>query len=336
MVFREMDFPALLPTITFITDFDNPFVDEHALSNCYQNPLLLGADEGQRKKYFRFGLPTFTNRLDEVLGLTERGALLDAGIGDEWPILKALRDRGVKVYGLELRDWPNAYAPKKPRDPTSVRYDGDIALVNDPGSALFSFRFGTILFWGSWDTAGSGDMNQMIGNTVYARAKRKDISYPLYRIRDEVSTERDAIVRACKAVLAPKGLIGMVSARYSFFGGGFGYTHFDHEMVSFLDALRRGFDHGALQATMLGQTRTAVREMLLAETQQMEKHKLYSRSDIDRPRILAQRMEQQLTFPNTIPDSFLPSQDVHRANELWTNIPQHTDIGHIDAVFMEF
>lgn len=206
--------------------------------------------------------------------------------------------------------------------------------MNDPESALFGFRFGTVLFWGSWDTAGAGDVNQMIGNTVYVREKQKD---PLCRpdhVRASVSRERDRVMAACFSVLAPAGIVGVVSSRYSFFGGGFGYTHFDHEMLSFIDAIRRGRDQGATHIYVLGRSREETEALLRRERERMERSKFFAPWDVKRVTELSERMGSPLEFPDVVPDSFLTQSDVALAYEVWHAFPQHEDIGHIDAIFM--
>lgn len=322
--------------IVFLGEKNNPFVFPEVAAKRIlgiDNPTMPGAYKGGVKRYFEEVSSDFSKGLDKSLDLCRRGEILDVGIADEGRIiLGALGNIGIQFSVLSIQRYPERYPPRTTERP--IWYDGDIALAAEATSDLANKKFGTILFWGSWDTEGAWTVdNAMIGNTVKKRLEKQDPKTPQTVITQKVSEEKDAILGACRKILSRNGLIGIVSARYSFLGGGFNYHSFDHEMISHLDVVRRGADLGANKIHIFGRTREEFRVELLDESAKTPDYLGALKKQIDK---LSARMNLPLSFPSTIDNSFLTPEDTAQANALWERSPSRTTIGFIDAVFIEF
>lgn len=334
MVNRETDPIPNLP-VTFFSEKDNPFINHGVASRGHNSPILPSADKVAVKMYFWEIAPKLIGELDKKLQLKKRGSLLDVGKADEMPIVTALEKKGIRVHGISMTNSSASHSPIS-KGGNSSDYEGDIALALDTASVIRDKKFGTVLFWGAWDTTGAGDHNEMIGNMIYKRARNADSAIPLDQIRDMVSQEKDNIFQVCSTLLQQDGLLGIVSARYSFWGGGFSVSDYDHEMISFIDVIRRGFETGAQNVYIFGRTRDEFKKELISMGESI--HDFLRKFHLPPVEALQARMDMPIQFPHDlrIEDSFLTPDDISNAKSIWNKIQAKGNIGYIDAVFLEY
>lgn len=311
------------PKFTVYLEGANPFVQTNPLGS---NRLLPGSDLRERRDYF-LGYPEFATKINDQLQLLTRGDMLDVGSDKEYYLFLDLffNSADKTLYSINLQDTRKSYPP---HNLGMDHFDGDIALISNPKSVLKDMLFGSMLFWGSWSTQEATETNSMIENGMFHRFRRKS----------KVSAQKDKLLRACQERLSANGLLWIVSARYAFGGGGFGPSFTDQEIITYLDVARRGINLGVKNIYVWGQDRIKVARRI-EETIAAGYFNPYLQVDRlqeEDLRRLAQRLHNPLTLASSLENSFLTSEDVSKALEIWEKLPEKDNLGLLDSVALEF
>ena len=224
---------------------------------------------------------------------------------------------------------------------------GDIVRIAEPGSDLVNHRFGLILFYGSW-TSGScnftiEDRYKMAEQYIEEELRRqlvKPIEDELYsRRRDAFQREpferriaeatkrieqaikqakipqlgKEATLRVLPPHLAENGLIGFVSSRYSYRGGGYCFEDLPQEKSEFIDLYRKLVSLGATKIYLIGISSQNFEQIIRRSLRGGQKQKRKDKLSLEE----AMRVKRILDS-----DEFVPT-------------PEFKSLARIDALFAE-
>lgn len=224
--------------------------------------------------------------------IKSRGPFLDVGFGQNFAPSRVMSEAGVDTYALDVRQdprWVNLvmagsmghnipqffHAPRLLRasdDGIKVHY-GDVQKINRPGSALLENRFGFILFNGSFSageannlTIEDGDLNS---DRVDRRKKKKRLT-----------------LEACREMLLPGGLIGIVSSRYAYYGAGHFFEELPQERREFIEICKQLSALGATKFYIMGMSPPAFKLMVEGSQLEVTEEQLKKERDSEHVRIL--------------------------------------------------
>lgn len=177
---------------------------------------------------------------------------------------------------------PMWHSPHKERTAEGlIVYSGDVRNLSENDSALLDSHFGLILFNGSWSARSTfSDFNYSVLWELWMREKSRAfrthtealrkakervhhwgveaasrMPAPQYQEPDvtgPISRGIDEILDVCRDHLVKRGLIGIVSSRYSYRGVGWAFSRLPEEKLGFLDLLTRFQDKGAKRVYLAG------------------------------------------------------------------------------------
>ncbi len=176
-------------------------------------------------------------------------------------------------------------------------FSGDIALISEAKSQLKDQKFGLILFNGSWDSTGfnftlasrhesrAGDKKDQFRDRnikplddEIKRLTRRQPGHPgiydIFRkidkqrklidaevcVEDYVSEGKDKTLGSCKAHIKKGGIIGIVSSRYAYWGGGYSFEDLPTEKAEFVDIYRKFTVLGAKRVYFVGMSQAVLRK----------------------------------------------------------------------------
>ncbi|MFM2415145.1 MAG: hypothetical protein RI911_838 [Candidatus Parcubacteria bacterium] len=296
--------------------------------------------------------------LAEKLHLKERGPVIDVGFGANVFVSKAFADLGIESHALD------AYTANKnhtydrsmfdvPATSEGVNehgvyvYTGDVTALQSEGSVLKGKKFGCVLFNGSWV---SGQNNfSVVGEMM--EFKDHDLQQGRITRSGSNSTfydgEKDRAVTSCVASLAPHGLVGVVSSRYAFHGGGYSFDQLPYEKLQFMDLYDRLKRQGAKKFYAFGITPAGLSTQVslsIAEHESRGERVLHESED----HISVGMVERALTDQDAMPQEPEYYQGRARGEEereraLFEDMRMRTkdaplfqQLARIDALFAEF
>lgn len=298
-----------------------------------------------------------------TLGLQTRGPLLDVGFGDNIHVANRFSSRGIPSFALDAltaqnhldtdtSPWDNLWDPPKiiGINTSGVQIvTGNIAGLGLDTSDLRRQRFGSVLYNGSWDTG--GDNYTVGGEMAQAKHANLGITEPLY---DYLDREKSMVLQASRDQLTDTGVIGVVSSRYAFHGGGSNYSQLSDEKLSFIDLFMKLKTLGAKKVTMIGLSQEGFDQLVETSVSQNEQQiAQYAPrwNEEDNPSFSYDGLyavREQLRSPsritvdetyNYMPVEWNPAGHIQRlktAAQQAEQVPVFSQLARIDAMFAEF
>lgn len=208
--------------------------------------------------------------ITHVLNIQPGSEALDVGWGTNKYIALGLKEQGVNTTLLDLfaggpvnsRD-KKTPIPLEPVDGILPSYDGDMALISDPESALKDIKFDAILFNGSWSSSGNNWTVEELTSLEWG-AKQKTM-VPNYNSPDYTRYQQlkyMKILQNARDHLKPGGVLYLGSSRYAHHGGGYAFNTLPAEKAHFLDVIAKAKKLGAKKITIIGVSSPKLKDIL--------------------------------------------------------------------------
>ncbi len=288
------------------------------------------------------------------LGLQRKGPLLDVGYGANLHPAIAFVAAGIPAVAIDLLTaQPRQDDPFHPPQAAGVTetgveiYSGDVVKLHGPDSQLKDKRFGIALFNGSYSATGN---NFTVAGEVVDFKFQHDAQLLGNEARNPNAAERDqhntAMLTALREGLVPGGVIGVVSSRYAFHGGGYGFSDLPTEKVHMLDLYDKLARLGTTKVTLIGVTQEGL-SRIVERSIQLTREKLapgqesyYYLENDEISLILAQlNQADTLPFENELyygENSPFVTARARELRELAAKTPEFSQLARIDALFAEF
>lgn len=286
------------------------------------------------------GQEALANFYIQTFDLAKRGPLLDVGFGVNTHVSRAFAMAGIPSYALDVytTDDNNELAFDKPvtiqRQENGVTFlKGDVVKVNDESSDVTNVKFGTVLFNGSWFS--SGNNFTVTGEMLDFKSQTLTGDNSTSESRDN---EQEKIIEICRAICNSGGIIGIISSRYAFHGGGETYPKYPREKLVFLDLYDRLRRAGAKKIYMVGMSQQGLDNLIVESYKRLSAvaRKLMSMDEI-------MKIQRQLNTPTDIDVAdaiYNPDEFEQQSAELMINslkdCPELSKLARIDGIFAEF
>ncbi|HBO11058.1 TPA: hypothetical protein DD448_03900 [Candidatus Collierbacteria bacterium] len=274
----------------------------------------------------------------------KEGAFLDAGFGSNIHVANTMAEKGVESFALDQLAG-HAGADKIWNAPTVVETNaekvkicqGDIARIDEVGSILHDKRFGLVLFNGSWNSTGNNwTVSGEVMEARFHNQKNKRTSMNRY-----MSEQKDFILSNCVKRLSPKGVVGIVSPRYAFHGGGYNFNSLPEEKMVFFDAMERLSRLKAKKFYMVGLSREGVRKVIDFSLKVIQQGRVPILNSVE-----IEEVVNQLADVNKLPvedvysrygdDKSYQLERNQRVKQFVIDHPELHGVARIDAIFAEF